>query len=433
MTNVSLSTLPTELLYRIFNHLDVCSIVLSLRLVCRRFYQITNNYDQYELDLQTVSKFDLKRVLRLVQPENIISLAVRSGWNRSYKNDLFFSLIDITRLIRLRFLTLNRIKYFEDYKLLVSSLISLRIQSSSERENNALQFFSNALTQTTLNQLHLIKSDYTISQIPWPSQSSIQHLSVKSCSLTEYNFILERLPHLRTFRTARFIMNQSMSSSSTPTYYRQLMSLTIGDSSLSMADFDQLLSLTPLISTLKLMSFRSISLDSILNGSEWTHLIQTKLSNLKTFRFFFSYNSREANDAKDIDLIIDQFRTPFWLHEKKWIVVCDYSLNPKFINIYTVPRDVWIPERRSLSDKGLLSSLLTMRFGPTSMDVTPHPIVHLLRIANGIRETPVLLFINIEDQSCSLRFLEIGSNKTESNRSESGSVPYEIFNGCNGK
>jgi hypothetical protein len=57
-------------------------------------------------------------------------------------------------------------------------------------------------------------------------------------------------------------------------------------------------------------------LDSILDGSDWADLIQTKLPDLKIFQIFFSYTLLQGNDAKDLDLLMDRFRTPFWLQEK---------------------------------------------------------------------------------------------------------------------
>jgi hypothetical protein len=49
MSKASLETLPSDLLYLILKHLDAYCIVLSFGRVCKRFYQITAGYDQYQL------------------------------------------------------------------------------------------------------------------------------------------------------------------------------------------------------------------------------------------------------------------------------------------------------------------------------------------------------------------------------------------------
>ena len=174
----------------------------------------------------------------------------------------------------------------------------------------------------------------------WINSFSIVHLTMKSCSLKEYNFILQQLPCLRTIVTAQLIMQQSnelITSYSASTQYTQLMSLVIGNSSLSMTDFELVLSLTPSLVRLKLISSR-VKLDSILDGSDWARLIQTKLPDLKTFQFLFSYHLQKGDDAKDLDLLVDRFRTPFWLHDKNWVITCDYVLQEKCIYFYTTPR-----------------------------------------------------------------------------------------------
>jgi hypothetical protein len=322
MTDKSLSTLPTEVLYNIMNNVDTRFIIFSFRRVCKRFKAISAVYNQYILDLGSMSQSCLKRISRSIEPDKITSLILNNELDESVGIKLFFSLFDISQLTRLRSITLGKLKDRKDYELLnhldVSGLISLNIHSGGRYESDALPFISKVLTQQHLCNLNLIKSDYTITKIPWSSSCSIVYLTIKSCSLKEYDLILQCLSRLRTIVTAQFIMDQSnvfITSSSASTRYSQLVSLVIGNSSLSMTDFQLLLSLTPSLVRLKLMSHRS-KLDSILDGSDWADLIQTKLPDLKIFQIFFSYTLLQGNDAKDLDLLMDRFRTPFWLQEK---------------------------------------------------------------------------------------------------------------------
>ncbi|CAF3821402.1 unnamed protein product [Rotaria sp. Silwood1] len=175
--------------------------------------------------------------------------------------------------------------------------------------------------------------------IPWTNPCSIIYLTIKSCSLKEYDLLLQRLPYLRTFSTEEFIIDKSNQLNSSPSIskcYPQLASLMIGNGSFSMTDFELILFLTPSLARLKLISYKSI-LDSITNGSDWEYLIHNKLPNLKIFEFFFSYHLQKENEAEDLTLVLDRFRTSFWLKEKKWIVACDYVLHQNVIYIYTTP------------------------------------------------------------------------------------------------
>jgi hypothetical protein len=105
---MSLATLPVEILYRILNHLDIHSIFVSLRYVCKRFNMITNTYNQYELDLSSISQVDIKLFARLIQPENVISISLTDRSPIENDIDLFFRFFDTNRFHKVRSLTLNK-------------------------------------------------------------------------------------------------------------------------------------------------------------------------------------------------------------------------------------------------------------------------------------------------------------------------------------
>jgi hypothetical protein len=270
----------------------------------------------------------------------------------------------------------------------ISNLVSFNINTYGINETHGFAFISRVMTQSTLCKLNVMKLG-DITRIPGSTPYSIIHLTMKSCSLEEYDFILQRSPHLRTIVTGEFIKKKSntfITSYSASTQYPQLMSLVIDNSSLSMPDFEQLLSLTPSLVRLKLISYRN-NLDSILDVSDLAHLIQTKLLDLKTFQFFFSYTLRQRNDAKDLDSLVDQFRTPFWLHEKKWIIICDYVLQEKVIHFYTTPRCTI--DCKPKSTKTLQPSSLKIRFNSSSMDKDSHSVVRLMYAINDVTESEV--------------------------------------------
>lgn len=47
--------LPVEIIYKILDELDTCTIFSSLFHVCKRFDEIILKYDQYDLNLQDIS------------------------------------------------------------------------------------------------------------------------------------------------------------------------------------------------------------------------------------------------------------------------------------------------------------------------------------------------------------------------------------------
>jgi len=148
-----------------------------------------------------------------------------------------------------------------------------------------------------------------------------------------------------------------------------------------MIDFESLLSLTPSLAQLKLISYRS-NLDSVFHGSYWKNMIQTKLHSLKTFQFFFSYTLLEKDDIKDLDLTINQFRAPFWLLDKKWHTTCDYVLKQRVINFYTTPRCTVVDQQQSISIKKRQHPYATLRFHSLPMDIEFPSIVRLIHTNN---------------------------------------------------
>ena len=65
----SLDTLSMKSIHRIFNSFDEQTIILSLRYECKRIYTITNVYDCYKLNFESILKSDFDLICRFIQPE----------------------------------------------------------------------------------------------------------------------------------------------------------------------------------------------------------------------------------------------------------------------------------------------------------------------------------------------------------------------------
>ncbi|CAF0899935.1 unnamed protein product [Adineta steineri] len=106
---------------------------------------------------------------------------------------------------------------------------------------------------------------------------------------------------------------------------------------MSTQQLERLLSLTPSLGHLKLVSSKSIR-NPIFDGSYWEQFIQEKLLLLRQFQFSFTCISKKLNDTTTPDSLIFPFQSPFWLNNKKWFVNCDYILRQSKIILYTTPR-----------------------------------------------------------------------------------------------
>ena len=72
------------------------------------------------------------------------------------------------------------------------------------------------------------------------------------------------------------------------------------------------------------------------NGHTWRQFILDYLPNLKKFQFLMFY---DGNNEKEIDEMLDSYRTPFWLVDHQWFVRCQWEvyINTVSIYLYTLP------------------------------------------------------------------------------------------------
>ncbi len=114
--------------------------------------------------------------------------------------------------------------------------------------------------------------------------------------------------------------------------------LSIGNCAQSSSNLEYLLSLTPALVHLKLVSFRP-TFHSIFNAFDWEQFIRIKLPLLRKFEFFFIYDLTNPNDntANNFSSPIAAFQTPFWMDDQRCFVIYDYVLNKSMFRFYTTP------------------------------------------------------------------------------------------------
>ena len=116
----SFEKLPNEIVYRIFDNLDVNSII-SLTCTCQRFVKCRNLYQNYKINFQSISKNEFDCVCNRINPENIIELTLsddeQTPGQIKYLIDNY-PLNQLNRLIQLKLIQINEndlekiLKYF---------------------------------------------------------------------------------------------------------------------------------------------------------------------------------------------------------------------------------------------------------------------------------------------------------------------------------
>lgn len=344
MSSVSFLTLPVELLYRILDHLDIQTILRSLRSVCTQLYSITNTYNRYELDFTSISKSDLEFISRVALPSSIISLTFSgSKKDTSGISNLFFSRCDLRKFIRLRSLTLNNVnnkelEYFVQYTN-IEYLLSLSIESNERELSSTCVLVSLAVHRFNLWKLNLKNIRGIMQRISWPVQYKLEHLTLCACGSMDHSGIFHQLPYLQKLSTKDCSIlpiydKTVIFSASTPS--SSLTTLIISQHSLSMNYLESLLSLTPSLRHLEIVS-NLHRLDSVVDGSYWQQCIQTKLPSLVQFEFLFLCTVGGNNHYTSLESLIGPFQTPFWLEDKRWFVTCSYVIKSGVIWLNTTP------------------------------------------------------------------------------------------------
>ena len=184
----SLDSLPVEILYRILDHVDGQTILLSFRNICKKFKAIANTYNRYELDLTAISNADFHLACRTIRPEDLISLTLSNGDKTPNQIDLFFSLFAIDQLIRLRSLTLLQVYNNNNDELQtllhqifpVCPLTSLSIKSKTGDQLHSQSLLLSIITQSTFRRLDFDIGCREFDKIPWPNNWTFVCISIIS-------------------------------------------------------------------------------------------------------------------------------------------------------------------------------------------------------------------------------------------------------------
>ena len=332
-----LSTLPTELLYRILDNLDSETILFRFGYVCRRFRSLVQTYNHYQFNFKSTSKPFFHSLCRRIQPETISSLILSDDNQTPDQIKLFLTQFHLKEFTCLRSLTLLEIDE-NDFQTLVPSVnllssLTLTFRNHTFRPQQTLPLLSTMIAHPHLRSLDLTLSTPKLRELSWPNPCFLQTLILANqLDFQQYLNILTHSIHLKKFVLHDCCIGEGRTI--LPTHsFPQLISLTFEDSVLDMDDCQMILSLTP-----SLEYFQIVGGTNLVDGTRWEQFIQTKLVHLKQFQFAFCGTAEGINDeASNVGTLITSFQTPFWLQIKRWFVVCYYFKQSENFSLYSLP------------------------------------------------------------------------------------------------
>ena len=341
----SLCTLPVELIFHVFRHLDATTLVRSFRRVCQRFYTLVNAYEQFQLDFQSILKSDFHFLCNFIPADHVVSLILSDGDETPGQIEYFLSTFRIRQYTQLRSLTVLNVSgdhlgvILRDVKEL--SLQSLSVQTEEQGSSAAFDSveISSDLALCDFDKLRLDIRYFDISAINWPLDSKLSHLEVRCQTVNEYCHIFLRLPHLRVLVVDRFDESDFELTTvqlSTMVPCCRLASLTFKHCGLTMTILETLLALAPGLKHLRLIRSMDVS-HFILHLSRWEQFIRAKLPSLTQFEFFLTEDSLFTNTPIDTELLVAPFRASFWAETMHCLTACDYIVRPRTVILYTPP------------------------------------------------------------------------------------------------
>jgi hypothetical protein len=323
--------LPVELLYVIFDQLDIEDIVLSFRYVCRQFYAMTNTYNRYTMKITNASRItDINFICQIIPVENFISLIIRTTRDMSTPFKLFLSSINIDHFTQLRSLRIYCNKEWNLDNVLSSipsiptlTSLSLILKNNNSLNDETIARLSSIIGPSSFRHIILCVDISTMNKIQWSNSCQLHRLFIRECSYQQFCSILYHSLNLQTFSLSDCFINETVPTVvSKPNF--QLASLTLRNASMSIDQLELLLSQTPSLVHLDLKINRQVSFNFIRRFSQWETFLRQKLRLLAKFKFFIGICEYQF---KAIESILTAFRTPFWLEDKRWFITCQLIAN----------------------------------------------------------------------------------------------------------
>jgi hypothetical protein len=169
--------------------------------------------------------------------------------------------------------------------------------------------------------------------MPTKISLSIEYVSILGhcCRLNELTRLLEKTPCLRSLCIRHRDLNDDQYFSS------PILSIT----TLKLYDMRSRPVLMKLLQAMTNLSHLTIETFYIhLDGHQWEQIIFHHLPKLRIFRLKMEIQfTGKKNNEQQIDILLDSFRSRFWLEEHRWFVRCHWRLQKDYSDIllYTMP------------------------------------------------------------------------------------------------
>lgn len=336
----SIENLPNEIIYRIFENLDVLSII-NFCLTSKTFYLYLNKYNLYKINFESILKKDFNLIIRLINPINIISIKLNDNDKTPGIIKLFIQNFHLNKLTRLKCLELIKINE-NDLESILKSLEYIQLNKLIIE----YQEYFTMLNKSTINILNKIISNKYIYSIYLDMKtyqyysfdsnilSNIQYLTLINSNLFQFIEIIKKNNKLKSISLINFNMKNLNNISFNNIDLNQLKSFKIEQTEFIIEIFNLFILYLININYLTL----NISLflnENFLFENNFLNLFENKFNNLIDLNLFicFKFNEFNINYNKIKNLLNEQ------INKFKLKSNINYDINKysNEIDLYTLP------------------------------------------------------------------------------------------------
>ena len=386
----NLDNLPVELLYYLFDRLDASTIVTSLYNVCQRLNTIVTTYDQYHLNLKSISINHFHQMCSIIRPEQVVALTLSDGNENVGLVKLFLKKFRLESFERLKTLNLINIDHNERMTRIClginDQLQQLHIENNRKEYNDTvIDVLLSIIGKPNLKSLVLDLGRMRPWSAPliWSSECSLRKLRfINRCSLTLLRNILISSPNLEIFEASDIdfsgewphqnldsdeddeeIEHHNPSLLQNILYADRLKSLALISAHNEMKVLQWFLPQFTQLAYLKYINRDDFHLNSIFDEDMATfdgRCWQKAVEHCEKFEFILGSNFDEDSLWNSHE-VISTFQTEFW-QKKNWLTGLEeyenlaviYSIPyPHHSNYFGKLKFVSMPNNQSLSSKSM--------------------------------------------------------------------------------
>ncbi|CAF1483784.1 unnamed protein product [Rotaria sp. Silwood1] len=355
----TLDNLPVELIYYILKQLDTYTIFTSLYNVCSRLNLILHTYDQYDLNLNSISMSYFYHICSLINPGQIISLTLSDGNDNIGLVKLFLKKFPIESFKRLHSLTLvnidNNEQMIKIFLSITDQLEILSIKNTNEYYNDTfIDILMTSLEKKSLYKIYLDieKNRFLNSTIIWPDKCFLKEIKlIGFCNITLFRTILINSPYLKKFQAYDIDLDDEWIDDDDDDdddddeieqhqmlpilNTSNLISLSLVYTRNEMEKIEWLLTQFTQLKYFKYLNIYDFSIESIyesdyslVDGQRWEKI----LYNYNQFEFIFTIHMDD--EAWNFHNYLPTFQTKFW-QDKNWNIA--YEQYDRILLIYSLP------------------------------------------------------------------------------------------------